>query len=126
MLKQTNLGMDLLCREMYLHAATLCDPVTGESESDHHWVYCSKFLLAGLCHLLMCLEKLDVRNFTTPEDYLQVLNITNLLVRKTEMVFSSHLACWSVLRPTQTRGSLCTVETCFYASHTLSYFSHYL
>ncbi|XP_028999726.1 polycystic kidney disease protein 1-like 2 [Betta splendens] len=65
----------------------------GESESDQHWVYCSKFLLAGLCHLLMCLEKLDERNFPHPQEYQQVLNITNLLVRKTEMVFSSHLAC---------------------------------
>lgn len=93
--------MDFLCGEMYLDAAMLCNHVTGESESDHHWVYCSKFLLAGLCHLLMCLEKLDVRIFQTPEEYQQVLNITNLLVRKTEMVFSSHLACWSALRPTQ-------------------------
>ncbi|KAM7406033.1 hypothetical protein PAMP_000438 [Pampus punctatissimus] len=64
----------------------------GETESDPHWVYCSKFLLAGLCHLLMCLEKLDVKNFQSPHDYYQALNITNLLVRKAEMVFSSHLA----------------------------------
>ncbi|KAK5935391.1 hypothetical protein CgunFtcFv8_020758 [Champsocephalus gunnari] len=64
----------------------------GESESDPHWVYCSKFLLAGLCHLLMCLEKLDERNFPSPQDYLQTLNTTNILVRKAEMVFSSHLA----------------------------------
>ncbi|KAM7424265.1 hypothetical protein PAMA_000551 [Pampus argenteus] len=64
----------------------------GETESDPHWVYCSKFLLAGLCHLLMCLEKLDVKNFQNPHDYYQAHNITNLLVRKAEMVFSSHLA----------------------------------
>ncbi|XP_069385333.1 polycystin-1-like protein 2 [Paralichthys olivaceus] len=64
----------------------------GESESDPHWVYCSKFLLAGLCHLLMDLEKLDGKNFPSPEEYQQALNITNVLVRKAEMVFSSHLA----------------------------------
>ncbi|KAK5874078.1 hypothetical protein PBY51_019056 [Eleginops maclovinus] len=64
----------------------------GESESAPHWVYCSKFLLAGLCHLLMCLEKLDERNFPSPQEYQQTLNITNVLVRKAEMVFSSHLA----------------------------------
>ncbi|XP_070825753.1 polycystin-1-like protein 2 [Chaetodon trifascialis] len=64
----------------------------GESESDPHWVYCSKFLLAGLCHLMMCLERLDVKNFPSPYEYQQTLNITNLLVRKAEMVFSSHLA----------------------------------
>ncbi|XP_029283576.1 polycystic kidney disease protein 1-like 2 [Cottoperca gobio] len=64
----------------------------GESESGPHWVYCSKFLLAGLCHLLMCLEKLDEKNFPSPQEYQQTLNITNLLVRKAEMVFSSHLA----------------------------------
>ncbi|XP_056232679.1 polycystic kidney disease protein 1-like 2 [Seriola aureovittata] len=63
----------------------------GETESDFHWVYCSKFLLAGLCHLLMGLEKLDGKNFPSPEEYQQALNITNLLVRKAEMVFSSHL-----------------------------------
>nr|XP_046245454.1 polycystic kidney disease protein 1-like 2 [Scatophagus argus] len=63
----------------------------GESESDPHWVYCSKFLLAGLCHLMMCLEKLDGRNFLSPEEYQQTLNITNMLVRKAEMVFTSHL-----------------------------------
>ncbi|KAF1392766.1 hypothetical protein PFLUV_G00031470 [Perca fluviatilis] len=64
----------------------------GESESDPHWVYCSKFLLAGLCHLLMCLEKLDEKHFPSPQEYQQTLNFTNLLVRKAEMVFSSHLA----------------------------------
>ncbi|XP_040889158.1 polycystic kidney disease protein 1-like 2 [Toxotes jaculatrix] len=64
----------------------------GESESDPHWVYCSKFLLAGLLHLLMNLEKLNGRNFSSPQEYQQTLNITNMLVRKAEMVFSSHLA----------------------------------
>ncbi|XP_039984198.1 polycystic kidney disease protein 1-like 2 isoform X7 [Xiphias gladius] len=64
----------------------------GESESDPHWVYCSKFLLAGLCHLLMGLDKLDGKNFPSPHEYQRALNITNLLVRKAEMVFSSHLA----------------------------------
>ncbi|XP_051236275.1 polycystic kidney disease protein 1-like 2 [Dicentrarchus labrax] len=63
----------------------------GESESDPHWVYCSKFLLAGLCHLMMCLEKLDAKNFQSPHEYQQTLNITNLLVRKAEMVLSCHL-----------------------------------
>ncbi|XP_071344802.1 polycystin-1-like protein 2 isoform X2 [Trachinotus anak] len=63
----------------------------GETESDLHWVYCSKFLLAGLCHLLMGLEKLDGKNFPCPQEYQHALNITNLLVRKAEMVFSSHL-----------------------------------
>lgn len=71
---------------------------SGESESDHHLVYCSKFLLASLCHLLMCLEKLDFRYFATLDQYQQALNYTNALVRKTEMVFSSHLAYWSVLQ----------------------------
>ncbi|XP_032363993.1 polycystic kidney disease protein 1-like 2 [Etheostoma spectabile] len=64
----------------------------GVSESDPHWVYCSKFLLAGLCHLLMCLEKLDEKHFPSPQEYQQTLNFTNLLVRKAEMVFSSHLS----------------------------------
>nr|XP_033488033.1 polycystic kidney disease protein 1-like 2 [Epinephelus lanceolatus] len=64
----------------------------GENESDPHWVYCSKFLLAGLCHLLMCLEKLDVKNFPSTDEYQRTLNVTNILVRKAEMVFSSHLA----------------------------------
>lgn len=73
----------------------LCASVKGVMESDPHWVYCSKFLLAALCHLLMCLEKLDGKNFPSPQEYQQTLNITNLLVRKTEMVFSSHLAYWS-------------------------------
>ncbi|KAI3377578.1 hypothetical protein L3Q82_008747, partial [Scortum barcoo] len=63
-----------------------------ESESDPHWVYCSKFLLAGLCHLMMCLEKLDVNHFSSPEEYKQALNLINLLVRKAEMVFTSHVA----------------------------------
>lgn len=68
------------------------DALKGESESDLHWVYCSKFLLAGLCHLLMCLEKLDGKHFSCPEQYQQTLNTTNLLVRKTEMVLTSHMA----------------------------------
>ncbi|TKS70244.1 Polycystic kidney disease protein 1-like 2 PC1-like 2 protein [Collichthys lucidus] len=64
----------------------------GETESDPHWVHCSKFLLAGLCHIMMCLEKLDGKNFPSQDEYQQALNLTNLLVRKAEMVFSSHLA----------------------------------
>ncbi|XP_017296730.1 polycystic kidney disease protein 1-like 2 [Kryptolebias marmoratus] len=64
----------------------------GESESNNHWVYCSKFLLASLCHLLLSLEKLDGKNFLNPAEYQQVLSLTSLLVRKAEMVLSSHLA----------------------------------
>ncbi|XP_077448719.1 polycystin-1-like protein 2 isoform X3 [Stigmatopora argus] len=66
--------------------------IQGKTESDLHWVYCSKFLLTALCRLLMCLERLDGRNFPRPEEYLQALDITKMLVRKADMVFSSHLA----------------------------------
>nr|XP_057933996.1 polycystin-1-like protein 2 [Doryrhamphus excisus] len=69
----------------------LIHTIQGETESDLHWVYCSKFLLAALCHLLMCLEMFDEKNFLISE-YKQALDLTNLLVRKTDMVFSSHLA----------------------------------
>lgn len=79
----------------------MCIRVKGESESDPHWVYCSKFLLAGLCHLMMCLEKLDGKNFPSPDEYQQTLNVTNQLVRKAEMVFTSHLTYWSAHRPTR-------------------------
>lgn len=64
----------------------------GETVSDSHWVYCSKFLLCALCHLLQCLEKMDPKNFPTTYEYQQLLSTTNLLVRKAEMVFTSHLA----------------------------------
>ncbi|XP_061924740.1 polycystin-1-like protein 2 [Entelurus aequoreus] len=64
----------------------------GEAESDFHWVYCSKFLLAALSRLLVCLERLDGKNFLSPQEHIQTLDITNLLVRKADMVFSSHLA----------------------------------
>ena len=49
---------------------------------------------------MVCLEKLDVKHFPSPADYQQTLQITNLLVRKAEMVFSSHLAYWSAFQPT--------------------------
>lgn len=88
----------------------MCNPVTGESESDPHWVYCSKFLLAGLCHLLMDLERLDGKNFQSPQLYQQALNNTNVLVRKAEMVFTSHLAYWSALQPTHKQKHLSRVE----------------
>ncbi|XP_075881413.1 polycystin-1-like protein 2 [Nelusetta ayraudi] len=64
----------------------------GVSESEPHWVYCSKFLLGGLSHLMLCLEQLDERDFLSAEEYQRTRNITNLLVRKAEMVFTSHLA----------------------------------
>lgn len=64
----------------------------GETCSDTHWVYCSKFILCGLCHLLISLEKLDGRNFPSTYEYQHILSTTNLLVRKAEMVFTSHLA----------------------------------
>ncbi|XP_074522616.1 polycystin-1-like protein 2 [Halichoeres trimaculatus] len=65
----------------------------GETESNPHWVHCSRFLLAGLCHLVMCLEKLDDKNFQSLNDYKQTLNTASQLVRKAEMVFSSHMTC---------------------------------
>ncbi|KAM4597041.1 polycystin-1-like protein 3 [Fundulus diaphanus] len=71
---------------------TFIQNIQGESESDNHWVYCSKFLLASLCNLHMNLEKLDAKNFSSQDEYQQVLNTTNLLVRKAEMVLSSHLS----------------------------------
>ena len=80
--------------------APVCRPVEGENESDPHWVYCSKFLLASLSHLVMCLEKLDDKHFPSPQEYRQTLSVANLLVRKAEMVFSSHLAYWSALQAT--------------------------
>lgn len=58
----------------------------------------------------MCLEKVDEKHFPYPQEYQQVLNITNLLVRKTEMVLSSHLASWSALRPTRTLEPLFRVK----------------
>lgn len=80
------------------HHLLPCKSYKGENESDPHWVYCSKFLLAGLCHLMMCLGQLNEKNFLSPLEYQHMLNTTNLLVRKAEMVFSSHLAYWSALR----------------------------
>ncbi|XP_034384503.1 polycystic kidney disease protein 1-like 2 [Cyclopterus lumpus] len=80
----------------------------GESESGPHWVYCSKFLLAGLCHLLMCLVKLDEKHFPSAQEYQQTLNTTNLLVCKAEMVFSSHLAfCPLPVEKKKTRSASC-------------------
>ncbi|XP_008291325.1 polycystic kidney disease protein 1-like 2 [Stegastes partitus] len=80
----------------------------GETESDPHWVYCSKFLLAALSHLLTCLEKLDAKNFSSPGEYQQILSLTNLLVRKAEMVFSCHLAsCPPPVKKKKTRSVGC-------------------
>ncbi|XP_041841661.1 polycystic kidney disease protein 1-like 2 isoform X2 [Melanotaenia boesemani] len=70
----------------------LIQNMQGETESDNHLVFCSKFLLAGLCHILVCLKKLDGSSFSDPQSYQQVLSLTDLMVRKAEMVFSSHLA----------------------------------
>ncbi|KAG8001601.1 Polycystic kidney disease protein 1-like 2, partial [Nibea albiflora] len=82
--------------------------IPRESESDPHWVYCSKFLLAGLCHIMMCLEKLDGKNFPSQDEYQQALNLTNLLVRKAEMVFSSHLAyCPPLVRRKEKKSGGC-------------------
>lgn len=85
----------LVCIEFCALLFFVCDSIKGESESDLHLVYCSKFLLAGLCHLLMCLEKLDGKNFSCPEEYQWTLNTTKLLVCKAEMVLTSHLTCGS-------------------------------
>lgn len=72
------------------------------SESEPHWVYCSKFLLAALSHLMLCLENLDERDFLSAEEYHKTRSIANLLVRKAEMVFTSHLAYWSAHAHTHT------------------------
>ncbi|KAM8876289.1 polycystin-1-like protein 2 [Synchiropus picturatus] len=66
--------------------------IQGESESGPHWVYCSKFLLVSLCHLLTSLEKMDAKWFLNEKEYQHLLNTTNILVHKAEMVYCSHLA----------------------------------
>ncbi|XP_034017770.1 polycystic kidney disease protein 1-like 2 [Thalassophryne amazonica] len=62
----------------------------GESESTPHLVYCSKFLLCNLCHLLLSLRNVDAKTFESPGDYQRAIDMTNMLVRKAEMVYSSH------------------------------------
>lgn len=78
------------------------NPAAGVSESEPHWMYCSKFLLAALSHLTLSLENLDERDFLSAEEYHRTRSIANLLVRKAEMVFTSHLAYWSAYTHTQT------------------------
>ncbi|CAN9507150.1 unnamed protein product [Ophioblennius macclurei] len=77
----------------------------GETQSDPHMVHCTRFLLAGLCHLLMSLEKLDVKHFASEEEQQRIFSLTNLLVRKTEMVFSSHMTtCPAPVRKKRSRS----------------------
>ncbi|KAK0156326.1 Polycystic kidney disease protein 1-like 2 [Merluccius polli] len=64
----------------------------GETESTPHWVFCSRYLLLCLAHLLQCLEKLDVKNFHSPADSQHLFDITNQLLRKAEMVYTCHKA----------------------------------
>ncbi|KAM8893905.1 polycystin-1-like protein 2 isoform 2-T2 [Spinachia spinachia] len=98
----TDLGLALARVHEFIHL------MQGESESDPHWVYCSKFLLAALCHLLMCLEKLDERQFLSAHEYQQTVNLTNLLVCKAEMVLSSHLVyCPPPVMKTKKRAASC-------------------
>ncbi|XP_028296406.1 polycystic kidney disease protein 1-like 2 [Gouania willdenowi] len=80
---------DLLAALDKLHV--LIQNIQGEIESDPHWVHCSRFLLAGLCHLLLGLHQLDEKHFSSSQEHQQILALTNLLVSKSEMVFSSHL-----------------------------------
>lgn len=96
--------------------------VTGEIESDPHWVYCSKFLFCCLSHLLMCLGKLNSNNFASPEEYQQALNTTNLLVRKAEMVFTSHIAYWSALLLTRTHLKKHNIISTLYLSYAVVLF----
>lgn len=64
----------------------------GESESHPHWVFCSQFVLSCLRHLSVQLERLDPKSFSCPGEHQQVLHTSNLLVKKAEMVCSSHVA----------------------------------
>nr|XP_046201047.1 polycystic kidney disease protein 1-like 2 [Oncorhynchus gorbuscha] len=64
----------------------------GLSESEPHWVYCSKFVLYFLHHLSMCLERLDESAFPTPEARQHILNTVHLLQKTSEMVSTSHMA----------------------------------
>ncbi|KAJ3594292.1 hypothetical protein NHX12_006623 [Muraenolepis orangiensis] len=62
----------------------------GEGESHIHWVFCSRYLLLCLAHLLQCLEKLDAKNFHSPADSQHLFDLTNQLLRKAEMVYACH------------------------------------
>ncbi|KAG7275099.1 hypothetical protein CRUP_004865 [Coryphaenoides rupestris] len=66
----------------------------GEGESNPHWVFCSRYVLLCLAHLLQCLEKLDVKHFHSAEDAHLLFDITNQLLLKAEMVYTSHKAAW--------------------------------
>jgi len=69
-------------------------PPAGEGESNPHWVFCSRYVLLCLAHLLQCLEKLDVKHFHSAEDARLLFDTTNQLLLKAEMVYTSHKAAW--------------------------------
>ncbi|XP_046897808.1 polycystic kidney disease protein 1-like 2 isoform X2 [Hypomesus transpacificus] len=63
----------------------------GESESHPHWVFCSQFVLSCLRHLSMSLERLNPGIFSNPEEHQQLLSTSTLILKKAEMVCTSHM-----------------------------------
>ncbi|XP_062327815.1 polycystin-1-like protein 2 [Osmerus eperlanus] len=66
----------------------------GESESHPHWVFCSQFVLSCLHRLSMSLERLNPGIFSSPEEHQQLLSTSSLLLKKAEMVCTSHMTYW--------------------------------
>ncbi|KAL6468854.1 hypothetical protein MHYP_G00223780 [Metynnis hypsauchen] len=62
----------------------------GESDNDPHWVQCSCFVFYSMCHLSLLLEHAGEKAFPNPEELQQATNTVHLLLKKAEMVFTSH------------------------------------
>ncbi|KAL7866550.1 hypothetical protein AOLI_G00143640 [Acnodon oligacanthus] len=64
--------------------------IQGESDIDPHWVQCSRFVFYSMCHLSLLLEHAGEKAFPNPEELQQATNSVHLLLKKAEMVFTSH------------------------------------
>ncbi|KAG9267062.1 polycystic kidney disease protein 1-like 2 [Astyanax mexicanus] len=85
----------------------------GESEGDQHWVHCSRFIFYSMCHLSLLLENVAEKAFPSPEELQQAVNTVHLLLKKAEMVFTSHSVQSTVSVPAKQKNTGCKLPWWF-------------
>ncbi|XP_053094236.1 polycystic kidney disease protein 1-like 2 [Pangasianodon hypophthalmus] len=64
--------------------------IQGQTVGDQHWAHCSRFVFHTLCHLSTLLDRAGEKVFPHPEDLDLAKNTVNMMLKKAEVLTSTH------------------------------------
>ncbi|KAI4874710.1 hypothetical protein NFI96_029136 [Prochilodus magdalenae] len=85
----------------------------GESNIDPHWVQCSRFVFYCMSHLSQLLDNVSEKAFPHPLELQQARNSVHLMLKKAEMVFTSHTVQSPVIVPEVKKKAGCKLPWWF-------------